>query len=596
MVQKLSDHLNISLGLAAQTDSADVLAIIRETNIAMDSGTMGDFVATIAGKGSDAGITVLNSGTNNADVQLRLDSAVAATLTGSQTLTNKTINLTNNSLTGTIGQWNAALSGGNSFTTLIGTETLTNKTLTSPVLNTVDINSGAINDISTFSLRDATVASYELLLAANSSVNASADRTLTFDVKNANRTLSLLGNLTLGGSLTTSGAYGTTLTATGTTSVTLPTSGTLISKDGSNNVTGINNITATGTVDGRDLSVDGDKLDLIEAQADVTDAGNVGTALTAFSTGTDATGSDLIPVYDASAGTWEKQTITNASLQGPAGGTGAKGQKGQAGSIGVDGDAGAKGQKGEVGQKGAAGSNGAAGAKGQKGEVGAKGAAGSNGAAGAKGQKGQKGEIGESGSGASGVKGQKGEVGGTGGTGAKGQKGDGGAKGQKGVPASSITNTTAPGGAVDGDLWWDEETGALYIYYNDGTSSQWVQFNNAVVPDGSITGAKLVDDSVTAAKLADNSVDSQHYVDGSIDRVHLAADIVDGTKIANDVINSEHYAAGSIDAEHLASNSVTQVKLADDAVGANELKSVVSFVVYNSAGTALKTIYGAGGT
>ena len=58
-----------------------------------------------------------------------------------------------------------------------------------------------------------------LLLAANSSVNASADRTLTFDVKNANRTLSLLGNLTLGGSLTTSGAYGTTLTATGTTSV-----------------------------------------------------------------------------------------------------------------------------------------------------------------------------------------------------------------------------------------------------------------------------------------------------------------------------------------------------------------------------------------
>ena len=101
--------------------------------------------------------------------------------------------------------------------------------------------------------------------------------------------------------------------------------------------------------------------------------------------------------------------------------------------------------------------------------------------------------------------------------------------------------------------------------------------------------------AVTAAKLADNSVDSQHYVDGSIDRVHLAADIVDGTKIANDVINSEHYAAGSIDAEHLASNSVTQVKLADDAVGSNELKSVVSFVVYNSAGTALKTIYGAGG-
>ena len=46
---------------------------------------------------------------------------------------------------------------------------------------------------------------------------------------------------------------------------------------------------------------------------------NISTPLTALSTGTDATGSDLIPVYDVSAGTWEKQTITNAALQGPAG-------------------------------------------------------------------------------------------------------------------------------------------------------------------------------------------------------------------------------------------------------------------------------------
>jgi hypothetical protein len=555
MVQKLSDHLNISLGLAAQTDSADVLQIIRETNIAMDSGTMGDFVGTIAPKGSDAGIVVLNSGTNDADVQLRLDSDYAATLTGTQTLTNKTINLSNNSLTGTIGQWNAALSGGNSFASLTGTETLTNKTLTSPVINTVDINSGAINDISTFSLRDATVASHELLFAANSSVNASADRTLTFDVKNANRTLSLLGNLTLGGSLTTSGAHATTFTTSGTTGLTLPTSGTLVSKDGSNNVAGINNITATGTVDGRDLSVDGAKLDLIEAQADVTDKDNVGTALTALTTGSDAESTDLIPVYDASAGTWEKHSIANAALAGDKGQTGAKGatgaggaagakgQKGAAGTIGVDG---AKGQKGEVGSAGAKGQAGATGDKGQKGQ---------KGEVGAKGQKGDKGQKGESGVGADGVKGQKGQKGEVGTAGSKGQKGDTGVKGIKGEGNEAITSVTAPSGAVDGDLWWDEETGSLYIYYNDGTSSQWVQFNNSVVPDGSITTAKI------------------------------AADAINGSKIANDVINSEHYAAGSIDQEHLA----------DDAVGSGELKNVVSFIVYNSAGTALKTIYGAGG-
>ena len=33
-----------------------------------------------------------------------------------------------------------------------------------------------------------------------------------------------------------------------------------------------NNIVVGGTVDGRDLTTDGDKLDLIEAAADVTDA------------------------------------------------------------------------------------------------------------------------------------------------------------------------------------------------------------------------------------------------------------------------------------------------------------------------------------
>jgi len=584
MVQKLSDHLNISLGLAAQTDSADVVSIIRETNIAMDSGTAGNFVATVAGVSSQ-GITALGSGSNNAAVTLRLDSDVAATLTGSQTLTNKTINLTNNSLTGTIGQWNAALSGGNSFATLTGTETLTNKTLTSPIVSTVQATSGSITDISTFSLRDTTAASYELNLAATSSVTATADRTLTFDVKNANRTLSLLGNLTLGGAFTTSGAYATTLTTTALTSLTLPTSGTLISKDGNNDVTGIRNITASGTVDGRDLSVDGAKLDLIEASADVTDAGNVGSALTAFSTGTDAVSSDLIPVYDASSNTWEKQTIENASLVGTKGQKGEVGVTGSGGATGAKGAPGSNGAKGQKGEVGVTGDTGSAGAKGQKGEVGQTGAAGGTGSAGAKGAKGQKGEVGNTGS--AGAKGQKGEpaAGADGVKGQKGQKGDTGGQGQKGEGNEAITSVTAPSGAVDGDLWWDEETGSLYIYYNDGTSSQWVQFNNSVVPDGSITTDKIASNAITAGKMADNSVDSQHYVDGSIDRVHLAADIIDATKIANDVINSEHYAAGSIDQEHLA----------DDAVGSGELKSVVSLVIYNSAGTAQKTIYGAGG-
>lgn len=61
--------------------------------------------------------------------------ANAATGTSTTTFTNKTVNLTSNTVTGTKAQFNTALSD-DDFATLAGTETLTNKTLTSPTLTT----------------------------------------------------------------------------------------------------------------------------------------------------------------------------------------------------------------------------------------------------------------------------------------------------------------------------------------------------------------------------------------------------------------------------------------------------------------------------
>lgn len=63
-----------------------------------------------------------------------------------QTLTNKTVNLAKNTLTGTTALFNTALSDG-SFTTIAGTETLTNKTLTAPIINNPKLSGGAsLND------------------------------------------------------------------------------------------------------------------------------------------------------------------------------------------------------------------------------------------------------------------------------------------------------------------------------------------------------------------------------------------------------------------------------------------------------------------
>jgi hypothetical protein len=65
---------------------------------------------------------------------------------GTQTLTNKTLDLTDNTVNGTTAQFNAALSDGD-FATLAGAEELTNKTLTSPTLtNPSGLDSGDISD------------------------------------------------------------------------------------------------------------------------------------------------------------------------------------------------------------------------------------------------------------------------------------------------------------------------------------------------------------------------------------------------------------------------------------------------------------------
>lgn len=71
----------------------------------------------------------------------------AATLTGTQTLTNKTIALGSNTVSGTIAQFNTAMtdvSTAGQFVTTQATQTLTNKTLTSPTVNSPTISGATI--------------------------------------------------------------------------------------------------------------------------------------------------------------------------------------------------------------------------------------------------------------------------------------------------------------------------------------------------------------------------------------------------------------------------------------------------------------------
>ena len=45
-------------------------------------------------------------------------------------------------------------------------------------------------------------------------------------------------------------------------------------------------------------------------------------------------------------------------------------------------------------------------------------------------------------------------------------------------PANATISDNAPSSPTHGDLWWESDTATGHIYYNDGNSAQWVQFNS----------------------------------------------------------------------------------------------------------------------
>ena len=94
-----------------------------------------------------------------------------------------------------------------------------------------------------------------------------------------------------------------------------------------------------------------------------------------------------------------------------------------------------------------------------------------------------------------------GAQGATGSTGAQGAQGSQGHQGLQGAQAH--ISTSAPSSGVNnGDLWWESDTGDLAIYYNDGSSAQWIDINTG--PRGAQGGT-----GPTGAQGATGSTGSQ---------------------------------------------------------------------------------------
>jgi len=167
------------------------------------------------------------------------------TATSSTTLTNKTISLANNTVTGTTAQFNTALSDGN-FATLAGTETLTNKTISGGTVNATTLQQGGVAAVTTSGTQTLTNKTLTSPAINGAIIATSNTRVAGVDEKTGNYTLvagdaSKLISVNSSSNLTItvpSGVFSVGdviyITRTGTGTVTIAASGTTLTSPDSN--------------------------------------------------------------------------------------------------------------------------------------------------------------------------------------------------------------------------------------------------------------------------------------------------------------------------------------------------------------------------
>ena len=144
-VGEISNLLGASGFIASSTDVIEaILAINTEVpEVKTDLFTFPGRTMVFEGATDDAFETTISFAEPTADRTHTLPNASGTIIFAdtTDTLTNKTIALGSNTISGTLAQFNSALTD-DSFASLTGSETLTNKTFTSPTISAHTFSSG----------------------------------------------------------------------------------------------------------------------------------------------------------------------------------------------------------------------------------------------------------------------------------------------------------------------------------------------------------------------------------------------------------------------------------------------------------------------
>lgn len=156
-----------------------------------------------------------------------------------------------------------------------------------------------------------------------------------------------------------------------------------------------------------------------------------------------------------------------------------------------------------------------------------------------------------------------------------------------GITASIELSENAPSEPLAGEIWFDTDTGILYIYYADIDGGQWVQPQNVVVGGGSGGSSSNTFSTIAVSGespvIADSATDTLNLVAGAnvtistnptTDTITISAQAAEGGATANSfaTINADTgttSASSSVDTLTITGGTNISTSITDDEVTLN---------------------------